>query len=169
MALSGVVITRSSATRRVIPPILDQVDFRGAVVADIGCGYGTKGLYAIRRGASYAVLIDVDEDVMRQIGNDTAMDRVIADARLLPLRDSSIDIAIFWNVVNFIKEKDQAINEVKRVCRNTVLFSTYNAKKAHWHYNYEDFVKEATKLGTPTTIKKVSDKQIQAILVVNHD
>ena len=61
------------------------------------------------------------------------------------------------------------INEVKRVCRNTVLFSTYNAKKAHWHYNYEEFIKEATKLGTPTTIKKVSDKQIQAIVVINHD
>ena len=167
--LNDILIVRSSTTRHTIPSLLTQVDFRGAVVADIGCGYGTKGLYAIRHGASYAVLIDVDGRVIRRISNGVAMDRVVADARLLPLRDSSIDIAIFWNVVNFIKEKDQAINEVKRVCRGITLFSTYNAMRAYWHYDEWSFAREVMRMGRPITTKKVSNKQFQAIVVVNHD
>lgn len=165
--LNDLLIVRSSTTRHTVPSLLTQVDFRGAVVADIGCGYGTKGFYGLKRGASYAVLIDVDGRVIRRIGNGVAVDRVIADARLLPLRDSSIDIAIFWNVINFIKEKDQAINEVKRMCRRITLFSTYNAMRAYWHYDEQSFAREAMRMGKPITIRKVNGKQMQAIVVVN--
>ncbi|MGC8584385.1 MAG: class I SAM-dependent methyltransferase, partial [Thermoproteus sp.] len=113
-------LVRSYAARYAIPPILDLVDFRDAVVADIGCGYGTKGAYGIRRGARSVVLIDIDEGVLRERGNGLLIDKVVADAHLLPLRDRGIDVAILWNVLQFLADEAKAIEEVRRVVRREV-------------------------------------------------
>ncbi len=93
----------------------------------------------------------------------------MADARRLPLRDSSIDVVILWNVINFIRDKEVAINEVKRVSRREVAFSVYNAINAHWSYDYEAFMIDALRLGRPIIIRRVSNTQFQAIMRVNHD
>ncbi len=93
----------------------------------------------------------------------------MADARRLPLRDYSIDVAIFWNVINFIRDKESSINEVKRVSRREVVFSAYNAINAYWNYDYENFMIDALKLGRPVIIRRVSNTQFQAVVRVAHD
>jgi len=165
----GFVSVRSAITRYAIPSILDLVNFRGAVVADVGCGFGVKGAYGIRHGASFVVLIDIDEGVLRLRRSGLVVDLVVADARMLPLRKSSIDVVVLWNVINFIREKGSIINEVKRVCRNEVVFSVYNATNAYWRYTYEDFLSEVLMIGRPRVIKRVSRVQYQAIVRVSHD
>ena len=165
----GFVSIRSTITRYSIPTLLDFVNFRNAVVADVGCGFGVKGTYGIRRGASFVILIDIDERVLRLRRSGWAVDLVVADARKLPLRDSSVDVAILWNVINFIREKDDVINEVKRTCRGEVAFSVYNAANAYWYYTYEDFVRDVLMIGRPRIIKRVGKAQYQAIVRVDYD
>ncbi len=163
----GVVSVRSGVTRYSIPAMLDLVRFRG-VVADIGCGFGVKGTYGLRRGASYVILLDIDEYVLRLRRSGWAVDRVVADARMLPLRDSSIDVAIVWNVVNFIRERERALGEVRRVCRGDVVYSIYNAANAHWLYGYEDFLNDILSLGKPLAIRRGGNAQFQAVVRVLH-
>lgn len=164
------MVIRSGSSKYSVPSILNLVNFNNAVVADIGCGFGVKGgTYGLRRGASFVILIDIDEDVLRLRRSGWAVDRVVADARRLPLRDYSIDVAIFWNVINFIRDKESSINEVKRVSRREVVFSAYNAINAYWNYDYENFMIDALKLGRPVIIRRVSNTQFQAVVRVAHD
>ena len=163
------VVVRSSTSKYSIPSILNLVDFNNAIVADIGCGFGIKGTYGIRHGASFVILIDIDEGVLRLRRSGWAVDRVVADARRLPLRDSSVDVVIFWNVVNFIKDKESSINEVKRICRREAVISVYNAVNAYWNYDYKEFIAELLKIGRPIVIKRAGNTQFQAIVRVSHD
>jgi hypothetical protein len=163
----GFVSVRSAITRHSIPTLLDLVNFRG-VVADIGCGFGIKGTYGLRRGASYVILMDIDERVLRLRRSGWAVDLIVADARKLPLRDSSIDVTILWNVVNFVREKYDVISEVRRVCRGEVAFSVYNAANAYWEYTYEDFLGDVLMIGRPRIVRRVGGTQYQAIVRVGY-
>lgn len=78
-----VVIARSPFTRDKVPSLLGQVDFQDTLVVDVGAGHGAKAEYAVRRGARYAVLVDVDVDVLKGVRGG-AVERVAADAHMLP-------------------------------------------------------------------------------------
>ena len=155
---------RSYATQYSIPPILDSVDFRDGVVADVGCGYGTKGAYGIRRGARHVVLIDIDEWVLRRRGNGLLIDKVVADAHMLPLRNKCIDVSIFWNVFPFLNDEKKALDEIKRITRREVVLSVYNAASAYRHYNYFNFLEVILQLGRPKVIKRYGRHQFQAVV-----
>ncbi len=161
-------LVRSYAAKYAIPPILDLVDFRDAVVADIGCGYGTKGAYGIRRGAKSVVLLDIDERVLRERGNGLLIDKVVADAHLLPLRDGGIDVAILWNVLQFLSDEAKAIEEVRRVVRREVVLSVYNAVSGLRFYSYRDFLERALALGRLKAVRRLGRSQFQAVVRYAH-
>lgn len=154
---------RSKASRYAIPPLLAYADFKDSVVADVGCGFGTKGAASIRWGARHVVLIDVDVTILRERGNGLLIDRVVADAHMLPLRERSIDVTIFWNVLNFLDEPEKAIREIARVTRREVVFSVYNATSGRY-VSYGEFLKAASMWGTPKVVKRLGNSQFQAIV-----
>jgi len=98
----AVRVVRSHTARYSIPTLLAHADFKDAVVADVGSGFGTKGAASLRWGAKYVVLLDIDVEVLKSRGNGLLIDKVVADAHMLPLRTKSIDVAVFWNVLNFL-------------------------------------------------------------------
>lgn len=56
--------------------ISEHVDFKGASVLDVGCGYGDLLTYAARAGASYVVGVDIDRyslDVTRNKLKETGV------------------------------------------------------------------------------------------------
>ena len=158
-------IVRSRAARYAIPPLLAHADFKDAVVADIGSGFGTKGAAAIRWGARYAILIDIDIDILKSRGNGILIDKLVADAHMLPLRAKSIDVAIFWNVYNFLPHPHQAVEEIKRATRREVVFSTYNASSGRY-VTFEEFLTVAQRWGILKTVKRIGNSQFQAIVKI---
>ncbi|AKT34650.1 Methylase involved in ubiquinone/menaquinone biosynthesis [Pyrobaculum sp. WP30] len=159
---------RGFVARYSIPQLLHLVDFRDAVVADIGCGYGTKGAFGIRHGARHVVLLDIDEKVLRERGNGLLIDKVVADAHALPIRDKAIDVSIFWNVLPFLKDEEKVLNEVKRISRREVAVSVYNAVSAFRRYSYADFLEIVLRLGKPKAIRKIGRNQFQAVVRYAH-
>jgi hypothetical protein len=88
-------VVGSRATRYSIPTILCHVDFRDAVVADMGSDLGTRDATSSRWGAKYAILLDIDVNILKARGNGPLIDKVAADAHMLSLRDKSVDVVVF--------------------------------------------------------------------------
>jgi len=156
-------LVRSRAARYSIPPLFSQVNFKDAIVVDIGSGFGTKGAASLRWGSKYVILLDIDDDILRARGNGLLIDKVVADAHMLPLRVRSIDVAIFWNVLNFLSHPSLAVEEIKRVVRREVIFSVYNAASGRY-ITFKEFIHIAVKWGMPRLIKRLGNTQFQAIV-----
>jgi len=164
----AVRVVRSQAARYSIPALLAHADFKDAVVADVGSGFGTKGAASLRWGARYAVLLDVDVEVLRSRGNGLSIDKVVADAHMLPLRSKSIDVAVFWNVLNFLARPDEAVEEIGRVARREVVFSTYNAGSGRY-IAFGEFVSIASRWGVPRVVRRLGNTQFQAVVRIHED
>ncbi|ACB40042.1 class I SAM-dependent methyltransferase [Pyrobaculum neutrophilum] len=162
------VSVRSRAARYAIPPILSYADFKNAVVADVGSGFGTKGAASLRWGARHVVLLDVDEAVLRERGSGLLVDRVVADAHMLPLRDRAADVVIFWNVLNFLSDPDRAVEEVGRVARREVVFSVYNAASGR-QISYGEFLEVLSRWGVPKAVRRLGNSQMQAVVRRHED
>jgi hypothetical protein len=164
----AVRVVRSHAARYSIPALLAYADFKDAVVADIGSGFGTKGAASLRWGAKYVVLLDIDVKVLKSRGNGLLIDKIVADAHMLPLRTKSIDVAVFWNVLNFLARPNEAVEEIKRVTRREVVFSTYNAGSGRY-IAFKEFISIASRWGVPKVVKRLGNTQFQAIVRIYED
>lgn len=161
-------VVRSQAARYSIPALLAHADFKDAVVADVGSGFGTKGAASLRWGAKYAVLLDVDVEVLKSRGNGLLIDKIVADAHMLPLRTKSIDVAVFWNVLNFLARPHEAVEEIRRVTRREVVFSTYNAGSGRY-IAFREFISIASRWGVPKVVKRLGNTQFQAVVKIHED
>ena len=110
-----------------VPSMFRRVDFEGRIVADLGCGYGVKGAYAIARGASNVLFIDLYKPYLKRRRGALRAERIVADVRHLPLKDGAVEVSILWNVLQFVADKDEVLKEVRRVTRERALVSVYNA------------------------------------------
>jgi len=156
-------VVRAASAKYAIPAILNYVDFSGAVVADVGSGFGTKGAYSIRRGARFVVLIDIDESVLRERGRGALVDKVVGDAHLLPLRDRGVDVVILWNVLPFVHDEGKVFEEVDRVVKRCVVLSVYNTATGR-QYTWHAFLKAASRLGAVVKHKRLANAQFQAVV-----
>lgn len=157
------VIIRSKAAKYSIPPILASLNYKDAVVIDVGSGFGTKGAATIKWGARYAILLDIDEAILRARGNGLLIDKVVGDAQMLPFRDKSADVVIFWNVYNFLHKPEDALLEIKRIARRAVVFSIYNAASGRY-VSYREFLKVVATWGRVKVVKRLGDSQFQAVV-----
>ena len=164
----AVRVVRSHAARYSIPALLAHADFKDAVVADVGSGFGTKGAASLRWGAKYVVLLDIDVEVLKSRGNGLLIDKVVADAHMLPLRSKSIDVAVFWNVLNFLAHPHEAVEEIRRVTRREVVFSTYNAGSGRY-IAFREFISIASRWGVPKVVKRLGNTQFQALVKIHED
>jgi DTW domain-containing protein YfiP len=161
-------VVRSQAARYSIPALLAHADFKDAVVADVGSGFGTKGAASLRWGAKYVVLLDIDVEVLKSRGNGLLIDKVVADAHMLPLRSRSIDVAVFWNVLNFLARPHEAVEEIRRVTRRETVFSTYNAGSGRY-IAFREFISIASRWGVPKVVKRLGNTQFQAVVKIHED
>jgi len=149
-----------------VPLLLRETDFKGKIVADMGCGYGSKGAFAIAKGALNVVFIDLHKPYLKRRKSALRAERVMADIRFLPLRSKSIDITLLWNVLQFVRDKNLVLNEVRRVTQDSVLMSVYSAKYAVWNYDYHAFVEDCNKLGRIMRVMRLGNSQFCAKVVV---
>lgn len=104
----------------------------GADVLDLGAGTGAAGRAALNAGAARVVPIDAAVGMLR-VDADRRPWPVCGDARALPLRDASIDLAVAAFSLNHIGDPIPALREVSRVLRpgGGAVVGTYGADDTH--------------------------------------
>jgi ubiquinone/menaquinone biosynthesis C-methylase UbiE len=111
------------------------------VVLDIasGSGYGTQTL---AKYAKKVYGVDIDKDSVAYANSKYGGDNIefkVGDGELIPLPDSSVDIAITFETIEHIKDYKKFVQELKRVVKpdGLVIVSTPNdlefAEGNHYH------------------------------------
>ncbi len=106
------------------------VDFaqvqQGERVVDVGCGTGAAARYAaeVVGSAGHVVGIDVNAsmiDVARSLSAEAGVpvEWREADAADLPLADSSVDVALCAQTLQFLAKKQQSLSEMERVIKTS--------------------------------------------------
>ncbi|MGH9433232.1 MAG: methyltransferase domain-containing protein [Terriglobia bacterium] len=98
---------------------------RGAIVLDLGCGAGLDSLVAAQRTGSQGMVIGVDFSApmlnrARLSAREAQIDHVTffrADAESLPLRTSSVDLALVNGIFNLNPAREVIFRELRRVVR----------------------------------------------------
>lgn len=99
--------------------LLGNLNPRNKIILDVGCGVGVgAGLFS--GVASLYICLDIACGVLKYPSRLPWVDTVCADGSMLPMRSSSIDIAVLLNVVNADLDGELIVKEAIRVS-NTVL------------------------------------------------
>lgn len=84
-------------------------------VLDVGSGHGIVTAELARRAAGEVVALDIDAAALAGDGYPARVARVCGDARALPFRGMSFDLAFFQNVLLWVGDAEGAIAEAARV------------------------------------------------------
>jgi len=120
----------------------------GAEVLSVGCGPGVILRAVTNLDSSIrATGIDVSEDRLRQAmeknrGNSRVR-FVCGDAQSMEFRSNSFDLVYCRMLLQYLKEKEQAVSEMARVCKpgGTVLLQDLDGQLL-WHYPEDAAVKQ---------------------------
>jgi SAM-dependent methyltransferase len=118
---------------------LDQIDFRGKTVLEIGLGQGADAEQIVRRGAHWSG-IDLTQESVERVRMRMALRRFPygeirqASALAIPFPDQSFDIVFSHGVLHHIPDIGQAQAEIRRVLKpGGELIAMLYAK---WSLNY---------------------------------
>ena len=89
-------------------------------ILNIGAGTGND-IETIKKFGQISVL-DIDKKVLDLIPNNLVKEKVIADACNLPFDNNSFDLVVSFDVLEHIKNDNQAVLEIKRVLKFNGLF-----------------------------------------------
>jgi SAM-dependent methyltransferase len=108
--------------------------FSGGSVLDVGCGTG-YGTAILSEAADLAIGVDCDPETIRyanQTYHRGNLEFVLADCRDLPFRTQSFELAVFFEVIEHIREQDQSLGEIRRVLspEGILILSTPNALRS---------------------------------------
>ncbi|WP_067726340.1 class I SAM-dependent methyltransferase [Oceanobacillus damuensis] len=109
-----------NGSRKDIVPLLSSHLKQGSKVLDIGCGdgYGTTKLY---QSGFQVTGIDLSEEMIR-LANTRRKERNISfmqgDVNEIPFEDNYFDAVMAINVLEWVENPLQAINELKRVVKD---------------------------------------------------
>lgn len=98
------------------------VKLRRGIALDVGCGTGAQSTLLASHGY-HVVGIDIADQLLRKCANklsnfDSQYTAIQASARHLPFKNESIDLLVcYYNVLNHIREYQNAISEMSRVIR----------------------------------------------------
>ena len=91
----------------------------GKDVLDAGCGVGYGSLILARAGATRVVGADLDaeaiDDARFRAGPEVEF--VVADLESLPFPPESFDVAVCFETIEHVADRDRALDELKRVLR----------------------------------------------------
>ena len=104
-------------------------DLRGASVLDVGTNAGYFAMQAKRRGAGRVVGIESVDDYLRQAelcrkiwGMD--IQYLVMDAHQVSALNEAFDVALFTGILYHLKNPLQVLEDVARVCRDTIVVET---------------------------------------------
>lgn len=158
---------------------------RGKRVLDVasGAGFGTRML--ADAGACQTVGCDLSPEALRQSRADfggNGVTFVPADATLLPFRDQAFDVAVSFETIEHLVERDRFVAELRRVLkpRGTLLLSTpnraitraYARNPFHLHEYMRDELADALKRAFDDVTlygQDVSDRYRVAPFLPGHD
>ena len=93
-------------------------------VLEVGCGVGLTTCYIAKEYGCEVVAIDISEEMIKRAkerakrkGVEDKVEFIVADAQDLPFKNDLFDAIICESVNAFIKNKQKAINEYKRVVK----------------------------------------------------
>ncbi len=97
---------------------------KNSCVLEVGCGVGLTACYIAKEYGCKWIAIDVSEEMVRRARKrakrksvEDKVEFIVADAQALPFRDDIFDAVIGESVNVFVKNKQKAINEYKRVVK----------------------------------------------------
>lgn len=96
--------------------LLKDISLEGKKVLEVGCGTGRISGEIVFRKANLTVL-DIDENLVRQVAGKYDCDGIVGDACCLPFEDHSFDIVISSECIEHTPYPMRAIREMCRVCR----------------------------------------------------
>ncbi len=110
---------------------LDEIDFQGKEVLDVGCGTGVSSLIALENGASRVVCGDIsqymlDLAIKKATSEGYNEERVVfrqLDAESLPFEKDTFDVTITGMTLGLLPDQGKAIAEMARVTRSGGLVS----------------------------------------------
>jgi 2-polyprenyl-3-methyl-5-hydroxy-6-metoxy-1,4-benzoquinol methylase len=106
----------------------------GLRVLDVGCGTG-YGTAILAETASLTIGVDSDPEAVHYAHHAyrrTHLSYTLADCRDLPFRDRSFELAVFFEVMEHIREQDRCLGELRRVLSpdGILILSTPNALRS---------------------------------------
>jgi len=102
--------------RLVFDDFLGDVDLRGMIVLDAGCGTGWFSQRAIERGAS-VVSLDVGMSLLQRVAEKCDSRLVAGDLLSLPFPPGSFDVVICSEVIEHTLDPRRSVAELGRVLR----------------------------------------------------
>jgi len=118
--------------------LLNQIDWRGKQVLEIGTGVGTDARQLIARGADYEG-INLDEGssalTRRALAAFGLAGRVQAmDATAMRFADATFDVVYSFGVLHHIPDAERALAEIHRVLKSDglLLFMVYNRSSINY-------------------------------------
>lgn len=132
--------TRHAALQRKIEAqLLERLEYysgKPTRVLDVGCGpgHGSTGLRKHFKGA-HVIALDIALPMLRQVrcGWRRPLSRVCADARALPLPDTSVDVLFSNLCIQWIEDLPELFAEFRRVLRpgGYLALSTFGTDTLH--------------------------------------
>jgi ubiquinone/menaquinone biosynthesis C-methylase UbiE len=102
--------------RLVFDDFLGNLDLRGMIVLDAGCGTGWFSQRAVERGAS-VVSLDVGMSLLQRVAEKCDSRRVAGDLLSLPFPSGSFDVVVCSEVIEHTLDPRRAVVELGRVLR----------------------------------------------------
>lgn len=100
----------------VFEQLLEQVDLKGRLLLDAGCGTGVFSVEAARRGAN-VVSLDCGKNLLRETRRKGISAVVAADAAKMPIGDAVFDIVVSSECVEHTSSPRHTVWELARVLR----------------------------------------------------
>lgn len=122
-----------------IPRLLDNIQWAGKRVLEIGTGVGTDARQLIARGATYTgVNIDRGSTELTKLAlTRFGLSGIVqqADATALPFPSNSFDVVYSYGVLHHIPNAQQAVSEIYRVLKpgGEILVMVYNRSSINYY------------------------------------
>lgn len=105
----------------ILAGVLENLNVKGCLVLDAGCGTGEIGLIASRLGAQ-VVSVDFSKSYLKRASKNN--NRVCASLRNLPFKKAAFNVVICADVIEHIKDQDTVITELEDVSSRKTIFTT---------------------------------------------
>lgn len=110
---------------------LNEIDFRGKEVLDVGCGTGVSSFIALEKGASKVVCGDISHYMLELAKKKASAklcdeNRIVfrqLDAESLPFENDTFDVVITGMTLGLLPDQQKAVDEMTRVTRSGGLVS----------------------------------------------
>ncbi|MFC6177152.1 class I SAM-dependent methyltransferase [Companilactobacillus huachuanensis] len=127
-------------------------DFQGKVVLNLGCGYGWHDRYAIEKGATAVVGVDMSEKMLQVAQSKTSSNKITYvhdDITKINFEDNKFDIVLSSLALHYVESFDEIVNKISHYLKSngTFIFSVehpiFTAQGSEeWNYDSDGQIKD---------------------------